>query len=90
MIETAVDTYGTLDILVNNAGIMDNFMPAGEVTDQLWDKVFAVNVKGPMMAIRKSISIFTGKESGIIINIASLGGIRGGGREQPTPLPSMQ
>ena len=77
MIDTAVNEFGTLDILVNNAGIMDNFMPAGEVTDQMWDKVFAINVKGPMMAIRKALGIFTQKESGNIINIASLGGVRG-------------
>ncbi len=35
MIDAAVKTYGTLDILVNNAGIMDNFVPAAEVTDEL-------------------------------------------------------
>ena len=39
MIDTAISTYGTLDILVNNAGIMDNFVPAAEVTDELWEKV---------------------------------------------------
>lgn len=43
MINKATETYGTLDILVNNAGIMDNFVPAGELTDELWDKVFAIN-----------------------------------------------
>ena len=77
MIDAAVNTYGTLDILVNNAGIMDNFVPAGEVTDDLWDKVFAVNVTGPMRAIRKGLPIFLKKESGIIINIASAGGLLG-------------
>lgn len=77
MIDTAVATYGTLDILVNNAGIMDNFVPAGEVTDELWEKVFAVNITGPMRAIRKVIPIFVGKKSGIIINIASAGGLLG-------------
>jgi len=77
MIDTAVSTYGTLDILVNNAGIMDNFVPAGEVTDELWEKVFAVNVTGPMRAIRKALPIFIKKGSGIIINIASAGGLLG-------------
>ena len=38
MIDTAISTYGSLDILVNNAGIMDNFVPAAEVTDELWEK----------------------------------------------------
>ncbi len=77
MIDVAVSAYGTLDILVNNAGIMDNFVPAGEVTDELWEKVFAVNVTGPMRAIRKGLPIFLKKGSGIIINIASAGGLLG-------------
>jgi NAD(P)-dependent dehydrogenase (short-subunit alcohol dehydrogenase family) len=77
MIDTAVNTYGTVDILVNNAGIMDNFVPAGEVTDELWEKVFAVNSTGPMRAIRKALPIFINKGSGVIINIASVGGLFG-------------
>ena len=77
MIDTAVKTYGTLDILVNNAGIMDNFVPAAEVTDELWEKVFAVNATGPMRATRKALSIFIEKKSGVIINIASIGGLQG-------------
>jgi NAD(P)-dependent dehydrogenase (short-subunit alcohol dehydrogenase family) len=77
MIDTAVSAYGTLDILVNNAGIMDNFMPAADVTDELWEKVFAVNATGPMRAIRKALPIFIKKGAGVIINIASAGGLLG-------------
>jgi NAD(P)-dependent dehydrogenase (short-subunit alcohol dehydrogenase family) len=77
MIDTAVKAYGTLDILVNNAGIMDNFVPAAEVTDELWEKVFSINVNGPMRAIRKALPIFIKKGAGIIINIASAGGLLG-------------
>uniref|UniRef100_UPI000593869B SDR family NAD(P)-dependent oxidoreductase n=1 Tax=Gorillibacterium massiliense TaxID=1280390 RepID=UPI000593869B len=39
LFDKTVETYGTVDILVNNAGIMDNFYPAAEVTDDLWDRV---------------------------------------------------
>ncbi|AKG53148.1 oxidoreductase shortchain dehydrogenase/reductase family [Dehalogenimonas sp. WBC-2] len=77
MIDTAINSYGTLDILVNNAGIMDNFVPAGDVTDELWEKVFAVNSTGPMRATRKALKIFVEKGSGIIVNIASAGGLLG-------------
>jgi NAD(P)-dependent dehydrogenase (short-subunit alcohol dehydrogenase family) len=77
MVEAAIVAYGTLDILVNNAGIMDNFVPAAEVTDELWEKVFGVNSTGPMRATRKALPIFIGKGSGIIINIASAGGLLG-------------
>jgi NAD(P)-dependent dehydrogenase (short-subunit alcohol dehydrogenase family) len=77
MIDEAVNTYGTLDILVNNAGIMDNFAPTEKVTDQVWEKVFAVNSTGPMRTIRKALPIFIEKNAGIIINIASVGGLVG-------------
>ncbi|MHB8105999.1 MAG: SDR family oxidoreductase [Candidatus Cryosericum sp.] len=77
LIDVAVRTYGTLDILVNNAGIMDNFLPAAEVTDAVWERVFAINVTGAMRGIRKALPIFLEKKSGVIINIASVGGLCG-------------
>lgn len=77
LIDSTVKTFGTLDILVNNAGIMDNFVPAGDVTDELWDRVFGVNVTGPMRAIRKALPIFIQKKKGVIINTASVGGLQG-------------
>jgi NAD(P)-dependent dehydrogenase (short-subunit alcohol dehydrogenase family) len=77
IVDTAINTYGTLDILVNNAGIMDNFVPAAEVTDELWERVFAVNITGPMRATRKALPIFIKKGAGIIVNIASAGGLLG-------------
>ena len=77
LIKAALNSYGTLDILVNNAGIMDNFAPAGDVTDELWEKVFAVNVTGVMRTIRQAIPIFLEKGAGVIINIASVGGLYG-------------
>lgn len=77
LIDTAVNTYGTLDILVNNAGIMDNFVPAADITDELWERVFAINTTGPMRAIRKALPIFIEKGAGVIVNIASVGGLYG-------------
>lgn len=77
LIKAAVNSYGTLDILVNNAGIMDNFAGVGDVTDALWEKVFAVNVTGVMRTTRQAMPIFLEKRSGVIVNIASVGGLFG-------------
>lgn len=77
LIDTAVEKYGTLDILINNAGIMDNFEPVEAVTDESWSKVMAVNVWGPMRTIRKAMPIFKKKNYGVIVNIASIGGLQG-------------
>lgn len=76
-IDTAVEKFGTLDVLVNNAGIMDNFLPAHEMTDEMWERVFAVNTTGTLRAIRKALPIFMEKKAGSIINIASVAGVTG-------------
>ncbi|WP_212975563.1 SDR family oxidoreductase [Bacillus sp. J14TS2] len=77
LVDTAVKEYGTVDILVNNAGIMDNFVPAANVTDELWERVMAINTTGVMRATRKVLPIFQEKKSGVIINNASIGGLYG-------------
>ncbi len=77
MVDTTVEKYGTVDILVNNAGIMDNMEPAGEITDAQWTRVMSVNVDSVMRATRKVMPIFLAKESGVIINVASVGGLFG-------------
>ncbi len=78
MIKLATDTYGTLDILVNNAGIMDNFEPVGELGNATWEKVMKINVEGPFKAMRSAVKIFLSKGKGTIINICSIGGLKGG------------
>ncbi|HHX77899.1 MAG TPA: SDR family oxidoreductase, partial [Firmicutes bacterium] len=77
LVDTAVETFGTVDVLVNNAGIMDNMEPAGDITDSKWEQVFAVNITGVMRTTRKVIPIFLKRKKGVIGNIASAGGLQG-------------
>ncbi len=77
LVDTAVSTYGTVDILVNNAGIMDNFEPAADIEDKNWERIFAVNTTSVMRATRKVLPIFLERSSGVIVNIASAGGLNG-------------
>lgn len=78
MIKVATSTYGTLDILVNNAGIMDNFQPVGELENSMMEKVMKVNFEGPFKAMRSAVKIFLANGKGNIINVCSIGGIKGG------------
>lgn len=77
MINEAVKKFGTLDILVNNAGIMDDFSPAADVDDEMWEKVINVNLNAPFYSTRNALKHFVEKGSGVIINVASIGGLCG-------------
>lgn len=78
LIDFTVQNYKTLDILVNNAGVMDNFTPVEDVSDALWTKVMGVNLNAAFHTCRSVIKIFLQKKAGIIINVASIGGLFGG------------
>jgi NAD(P)-dependent dehydrogenase (short-subunit alcohol dehydrogenase family) len=71
------DAFGKLDILVNNAGIMDGMEPVGEISDEKWDRVFAINTTGVMRAMRIATNIFLEQGHGVIVNNISAGGLRG-------------
>ena len=76
-IDLAVKEFGRLDVLINNAGIMDDMSPIGEIRDEKVQQVFAVNVFGPMYAMRKAVQVFLEQgDGGNIINVASVGAMR--------------
>ncbi|HAT54074.1 MAG TPA: 3-ketoacyl-ACP reductase, partial [Lactobacillus sp.] len=78
MVKETVAKFGQLDILVNNAGIMDDFKTVGTTTDELWNRVMAVNLTGPFQACREAINIMKDQPNGgVIINNASVGGLFG-------------
>lgn len=76
-IELAVEKFGRLDILINNAGVMDDMSPIGDVTNELIQRVYSINVYGPMYAMRKAVQVFQAQGGGgNIVNVASVGGMR--------------
>jgi NAD(P)-dependent dehydrogenase (short-subunit alcohol dehydrogenase family) len=77
-IETAVSTFGTIDCLVNCAGIVKSggFL---SILEQDYDTILEVNLKGTFNICKSALKIFTEKQSGVIVNLASLAGQRGGG-----------
>ena len=67
----AVQQFGGLDILVNNAGIAGRGALL-DVTDELWDRILTVNLKGPFICARAAVPHL--RRGGAIVNLASLAG----------------
>jgi NAD(P)-dependent dehydrogenase (short-subunit alcohol dehydrogenase family) len=77
-IETAVSKFGTIDCLVNCAGIVKSGGMLS-ITEADYDKILDVNLKGTFNICKSVLKIFREKQAGVIVNLASLAGQRGGG-----------
>lgn len=67
----------TIDGLANVAGINDDFSPAGETTDAVWDRVIAINLTAPFKLMRAVLPIMEKDGRGAILNVSSEAGLRG-------------
>ncbi len=76
LVEFAVQCYGKLDVMVNNAGWTHRNRPALEVSEDEFDKCYAVNMKSIYLATVHAVPVFRGNGGGSFINIASTAGVR--------------
>ncbi len=70
MVQRAVDEFGGIDVLVNNAGIAQRNMPMLDVPEDVFDRIYAVNVKSIYLAAIHAVPVMQEK-GGVIINTAS-------------------
>jgi len=75
MVDTAVETYGSLDFAFNNAGIEGESEPAGEHPLDNWEQVIDVNLKGVFLAMRNEIPAMLESGGGSIVNTSSIAGL---------------
>ena len=75
MVHAAKDRFGHLDILVNNAGVTHLPAPLEDISEEDFDRVFAVNCKSVYLAAREVVPHFKSRGSGVILNIASTAGV---------------
>jgi NAD(P)-dependent dehydrogenase (short-subunit alcohol dehydrogenase family) len=68
----AMDRFGRLDILVNNAGTFEGYGPIDEIPVEAWDKILAVNLRGPFLCTREAFRVMKAQRGGRIINIGSI------------------
>jgi NAD(P)-dependent dehydrogenase (short-subunit alcohol dehydrogenase family) len=79
-VKAVVERFGRIDILVNNVAISDN-KHILEITEEEWDRVIAVTLKGPFLMAREvAKQMIAQKSGGKIVNIGSTSGFRGRSR----------
>lgn len=75
LVNFTTEKFGRIDILVNNAGIFDYYKNSLETSEELWDKIFNINIKSIFMLTNLVLPIMTQQQSGAVINIASIAGL---------------
>lgn len=76
VITATLERFGALDILVNNAATNPYYGPTLGVDVARWDKTFEVNLRGPVLWSAAAHRLAFAERPGVIINIASVGGLR--------------
>ncbi len=78
LVEQVMDRWGRIDVLVNNAGILPNPRKLEDISDQEWDRVMGINLKGTFYCTRAAVRHMKKQRSGNIVNISSVAGKEGG------------
>ncbi|PZS30161.1 MAG: hypothetical protein DLM61_11560 [Pseudonocardiales bacterium] len=76
-LDAAVDRFGRLDIAFNNAGIEQPIKPAAEISDDEWDRLVAVNLRGAFLSMKHEIELMLQHGGGAIVNTSSGAGVKG-------------
>jgi NAD(P)-dependent dehydrogenase (short-subunit alcohol dehydrogenase family) len=76
-LNAAVQRFGRLDIAFNNAGIEQAIKPAHEITDDEWDRLVAVNLRGVFIAMKYEVELMLARGGAAIVNTSSGAGVKG-------------
>jgi NAD(P)-dependent dehydrogenase (short-subunit alcohol dehydrogenase family) len=77
-VQTVHERFGHIDVLVNNAGITPTRLTVSEITRDVWQKIFSVNVEGPLRMAQCIAPLMREHGGGSIVNIASMAAYSGG------------
>ena len=77
LVQKTVDKFGRLDTAFNNAGIEGNWMPMVDISEEEWDRVLDINLKGIFLCLKYEIPQLLKGGGGTIVNMASVAGLMG-------------
>lgn len=78
MVKKVIAVYGSLDCAVNNAGIEGEMTSMAACTEENWDRVININLKGVWLCMKYEIPYLRERGGGSIVNMASIAGLRSG------------
>ena len=76
-LDATVERFGRLDMAFNNAGIEQPIKPAHEITEDEWDRLVAVNLRGTFLSMKQEIELMLAHTGGAIVNTSSGAGVKG-------------
>ena len=79
VVARTLELFGRVDILCNNAGVLDDYTPALDTSDELWNRTMAINITGPFLFSRAVLTPMLAQKKGVIINTASISSFVAGG-----------
>lgn len=71
VVKDAIAKYGKIDVLINNAGIIQDALVV-KMTEEQWDKIININLKGPFNCIQAVVEQMISQGSGVILNMSSI------------------
>lgn len=83
MIKIAEERYGGVDIFLANAGIEGDISSILDYDEEVFDRLMAVNIKGPFLGLKAAVPAMIKRGSGSVVITSSIGGVRGGPRLAP-------
>jgi NAD(P)-dependent dehydrogenase (short-subunit alcohol dehydrogenase family) len=78
MVDHTIETFGRLDYAVNNAGIEGRFASVVELSEEEWDRVLDINLKGTFLCLKyEARAMLAGGQGGAIVNVGSINSFLG-------------
>jgi NAD(P)-dependent dehydrogenase (short-subunit alcohol dehydrogenase family) len=76
-LDQTIETFGRLDVAFNNAGVEQEPKAAAELTEEEWDRIFAIDLRGLFLCMKYEIPLMLQQGGGAIVNTSSGAGVKG-------------
>jgi NAD(P)-dependent dehydrogenase (short-subunit alcohol dehydrogenase family) len=76
-LDRTIETFGRLDAAFNNAGVENEVKAMADVTEEEWDRIVAVNLRGVFLCMKHEIPLMLERGGGAIVNASSGAGVKG-------------